>query len=250
MKLDKPGFAERCGLVIGAGLAPLTAALSGAREARMFHPDGVVYQASTEPSTSQPELRALAQRLEGTTLVRFSSALWRGGREWPDVLGVALRFGWGSSAASQDLLLATIRFPWTMPLAPLATNFRSFLWNHYHAVAPFEAPGIGRFKLRLRSPRLHNGTGDARELHLRHVTLAGRAVFELELRRLATSALARRWESIARVQLTAPFDADQAALRFSPFNEGAGLHPVGFVHALRVGAYAGSQRARPLHDRA
>lgn len=247
VKLDKPGLAEKCGLVVGAGLAPLTAALSSARQARMFHPDGVVYQASTEPATSAPELLALAERLAGTTLVRFSSALWRGGHEWPDVLGAALRFGWGNGAPAQDLLLATIRFPWTMPFAPLATNFRSFLWNHYHAVSPFEAPGLGRVKLRLRSPRLRNAAGVSRDRHLRHVTSAGRAVFDLELRRLSASPLARHWEPVVRVQLSAPFDADQAALRFSPFNDGAGLRPVGFVHALRVGAYAGSQSARPAH---
>ena len=30
-----------------------------------------------------------------------------------------------------------------MPFAPLVTHFRSFLWNHYHAVSPFELPGMG-----------------------------------------------------------------------------------------------------------
>src|SRR5215216_4169277 len=85
VKLDNPSLAEKCGLAVGAGLSPLTAALSSARQARMFHPDGVVYQAATEPATSAPELRGLADRLAGTALVRFSSALWRGGHEWPDV---------------------------------------------------------------------------------------------------------------------------------------------------------------------
>jgi hypothetical protein len=237
-------------LFIGAGLAPITAALSGARHARMFHPDGVTYEGMTEPSSAEPELLALGERLRGKTLLRFSSALWRGGHEWPDVLGVALRFGWGSGQPPQDLLLATIRFPWTMPVAPLATRVHSFLWNHYHAVSPFELPGMGRIKLRLRSPRLSNITGVPREQHLRHVTLAGRAVFELELRRLDVAPLARHWESVARVQLTAPCIIDQASLRFSPFHDAARLEPVGFVHALRHGAYAGSQAARPATDSA
>ena len=85
-------------------------------------------------------------------------------------------------------------------------------------------------------------------MHLRHVTAAGRAVFELQLRRLDIPPLARHWETLAQVRLIAPFDADQASLRFSPFNDGAGLEPLGFVHALRLGAYAGSQAARPAHD--
>lgn len=245
MSLNHPDFSERCGLFIGAGLAPITAALSSARHARMFHPDGVTYEGTTEPRSTEPELRALGERLMGKTLLRFSSALWRDGHEWPDVLGVALRFGWGSGQSPQDLLLATIRFPWTMPLAPLVTHFHSFLWNHYHAVSPFELPGIGRVKLRLRSPRLSNVTGISREQHLRHVTLAGRAVFELELRRMETSPLARHWEHVARVQLKVPCVTDQESLRFSPFNDAASLEPVGFVHALRYGAYAGSQAARP-----
>lgn len=248
MTIEHPEFAEKCGLWVGAGLSPLTAALSHARSARMFHPDGVVYQATTEPTTTEPELRSLAERLSGATLARFSSALWRHGHEWPDVLGAALRFGWGGTAGMQDLLFATIRFPWTMLLSPLATNYRSFLWNHYHAVSPFEAPGAGRVKLRLRSPRLDNGAGSSRREHLQSATRAGRAVFELELRRLDVSPLARHWEPLARVKLVAPFDVDQSALRFSPFNDAAGLRPVGFVHAIRVAAYAASQNARPASD--
>jgi hypothetical protein len=38
-----------------------------------------------------------------------------------------------ASAPDTDLLLATIRFPSTTPFAPLATDVRSFVWNHYHA---------------------------------------------------------------------------------------------------------------------
>ncbi len=247
MTIEQPEFSEKCGLWVGAGLAPLTAAVSRARHARMFHPDGVVYQATTEPSAHEPELRAVAERLSGATLARFSSALWRRGQEWPDVLGVALRFGWGGSS-TQDLLLATIRFPWTMLLSPLATNYRSFLWNHYHAVSPFEVSGVGRVKLRLRSPRLGSVPDSSRSEHLRNAARAGRAVFELELRRLDVSPLTRHWESLARVTLVAPFDIDQSALRFSPFNDAAGVLPVGFVHAIRVGAYAASQRARPASE--
>ncbi|HYP86757.1 MAG TPA: hypothetical protein VEQ59_01350, partial [Polyangiaceae bacterium] len=87
MNLEKPEKSERYGMLVGAWLAPITAALSRRRRARMFHPDGLVYQAEVEPCTSDPELRPVAERLSGTALVRFSSALWRGERAWPDVLG-------------------------------------------------------------------------------------------------------------------------------------------------------------------
>jgi hypothetical protein len=251
MNLDRPHRREKLGMLAGACLAPITGALSSARRARMFHPDGLVFQATVEPRAVAPDLAQVGERLAGSALVRFSSALWRGNHEWPDVLGAAIRFGWtpaGSAAASQDLLLATIRFPWTMPLAPLTTNFRSFIWNHYHAVSPFEVDGVGRVKVRLRSPRIDNGTSDSRALHLLHAVNAGRANFEVQFRRLSVPPWARRWESVARLTLVAPLEVDQAALRFSPFRAGAGVSPVGFVHALRLAAYAASQAARPPHQ--
>ncbi len=242
--------AERLGWWGGQLLAPLTGALSRARNARMFHPDGVVYRGECTALIENGPLAPLAQSLSGEVLLRFSSALWRSPREWPDVLGAAVRWldRGEPGQGEQDLLLATVRFPWTTPLAPLGTDFRSFLWNHYHAVSPFEAPGAGRVKLRLRSPRLHNGSELSRAQHLEQAVMQGRATFELQLRLLSRSALSRQWLSLARIALTASVEVDQAALRFSPFNDGRELRPVGFVHALRVGAYGASQRARPAHE--
>jgi hypothetical protein len=65
---------------------------------------------------------------------------------------------------------------------------------------------------------------------------------------LEESPFARRWQPLLDVRLLAPVDVDQSALRFSPFNDAAGLRPTGFVHAIRVAAYASSQRARPASD--
>lgn len=247
MNLTAPTFAERCGLVVGGWLAPVTAAVSARRRARMFHPDGVTYRAEVTPSSDSLELAPAAQRLTGRALVRFSSALWRGGREWPDVLGVALRFD-GPYASQQDLLLATIRFPWTMPFAPFATRVHSFTWNHYHAVSPFELDGIGAVKLRLRSPRIGRHASSTRAQHLSDLTVEGRARFVLEFRRLALPFFARNWQPLVSVTLVEPAAIDQQALRFSPFRDGGGIHPIGFVHALRVAAYRASQDARPSSE--
>lgn len=236
---------ERCGLLVGSTLAPVTAALSKARKARMFHPDGVVYELEVGRSARTPDLSKLAERLGQRALLRLSSAIWRAPREWPDVLGAALQFGQGTER--QDLLLATIRFPWTMPFAPLATNFHSFLWNHYHAVSPFQVDGVGVVKFRLRSPRLRNRDGLSRAAHLHQAVAAGSAVLELELRRLSEPLLSRHWEPVAQLRLKEQRDVDQHSLRFSPFRTGAGIVPVGFVNALRLAAYAASQRARPDH---
>jgi hypothetical protein len=249
MNLDRPAPIERLGIALGAGLSPLVASLSGARRARMFHPDGVVFSATVQSVALTADLAKVAERLAGNALVRFSGALWRYDREWPDVLGAAIRFHFREPVASeqQDLLLATIRSPWTMPFSPFATNFRSYLWNHYHAVSPFEVEGVGRVKIRLRSPRIGNGTAASRTEHLGRLVADGAASFELQLRRLDTPLLARKWEPAARLTLVEPLDTDQAALRFSPFRAGGGLQPVGFVHALRLAAYAASQAARPTH---
>ncbi len=233
-------LAEASGLMVGKALAPITGALSAARRARMFHPDGVAYRAEVRALASESDLEPLGERLAGHALVRFSSALWRDGRELPDVLGAAVRFD-----AGQDLLLATIRFPWTMPFAPLATNFHSFLWNHYHAVSPFEVRSIGPVKLRLRSPRIGNASFQTRERHFQEMVREGRARFVLELRRLGLSPWSRHWQSVAELVVKEPATVDQAALRFSPFRAGAGIQPIGFVHAIRLAAYAASQDARP-----
>jgi hypothetical protein len=209
----------------------------------MFHPDGIVHAAHVDVvDTAAADLRSAGKRLQGHAIVRLSSAWWRGAKEWIDVLGLAVRFDHG-----QDLLFATVRFPWTVALAPMTTHVHSFLWNHYHAVSPFEVAGVGRVKLRLRSPRLMNTTGHSRAEHLATAVEAGQAVWHLEARRLSVPRLYREWEPFARLSLAQTAAVDQAALRFSPFFAGAGFAPVGFVHALRRATYAASQRARPLY---
>jgi hypothetical protein len=247
---------DRLGQWCGALMAPITGLVSNLRQARMFHPDGVVYLARVEPiETAAVDLREVAGRLSGRAVVRLSSAWWRGGKEWMDVLGLALRFVRPNHTASalpeagdQDLLLATIRFPWTTPLAPLATRVSSFLWNDFHAVSPFAVEGLGRVKLRLRSPKIANGRGQSRAEHLAGVVAANAAVYELQARRLERPVHRRSWEGFAKVVLERPIDVDQAALRFSPFLDGRGVRPVGFVHHLRLATYAASQRARPASE--
>ncbi len=95
------------------------------------------------------------------------------------------------------------------------------------------------------SPRLGNSSELSRAEHLERAVEQGQATFELQLRRLDLPPWSRSWQAVARVCIEAPLVVDQAQLRFSPFNAGRGLRPVGFVHALRWGAYAASQRGRP-----
>lgn len=244
-------WTERLGEWIGAGLAPLAALGSLVRRARILHPDGVVYRAEvTEVATTDAALARLGKALAGPALVRFSSAWWKRGPELPDVLGLALRLRSDETVSAepgprdQDLLFATIRWPLTTLLAPLSTDAHSFLHDDYHGVSPFRVEGLGRVKLRLRTP--HRGSdGQSREQALASAVASGRAELTLQVRRLGLG----RYRDVAVVRLRAPVLVDQEALRFSPFRCARGVRPVGFIHALRRATYAASQLARPSRTR-
>jgi len=228
---------ERVGNVIGQAWSPAIAAIARARRARMFHPDGIVCRGRVEP-IGVGDLAALGERLTGPVMARFSAALWRGRLERLDVLGVALRFG-----DDQDLLLATIRSPFTMPLAPLTTDTHDYFANDFWAVAPFDVAGVGRAKLRLVA-EIRSPSDGARDARLIAAVERGDARWRLELRRV----FRRGWDPVARISLDEIADLDQAALRFDPFRAGRGIAPRGLVHAIRPSAYAASQRARPSHE--
>jgi hypothetical protein len=234
---------ERSGALAGWLLAPVTGTLSLLRRARMFHPEGTVYRARVDALAGP--LPGLARRLEGPALIRLSTAWWRGGAEWMDVLGVALRLGREPSAEAkrgdQDLLFATIRHPWTMPFAPLTTEQHDFLANDYYAVSPFDVAGVGRTKLRLVSSRPRRLRGRDRGARLADAVERSDAWFRLELR------IENRWVQVAQVTLLEKAVVDQERLRFSPFRDGKGLRPRGFVHGLRRATYLLSQLARPSH---
>lgn len=259
------GPREQAGAAIGRLLAPAIAAVSRLRHARMFHPVGHCFAGTCEPAAGEAEdaLAEVGRRLAGRVLARCSAALWKRDFEHLDVLGIALRFrpggGGGTNGANgangangralddrpaagdQDVLFATIRSPLTMLASPLFTNAHDFVANRYWAVSPFEAAGR-RFELRLSPidpPRL----AGSRTARLDAAVGAGRAAWWLEARR----TLHLRWQRIARVALAHRVELDQEALRFDPFRDGAGLEPVGLVHAIRRAAYAASQAARPRH---
>ncbi len=210
----------------------------------MFHPEGLVFSGAVDVHAG-PYADA-ARRLGAHVLARLSPALWRGGAEHLDVLGIALRFHEAAAptelpvAGDQDLLFATIRSPLTMALSPLFTNAHDFLANTYWAVAPFEVDGVShRVELRLVPEDPPAGHGSRAERLLAAVR-SGHAVFSLQARR----TLHWKQHTIATITLDEPLSIEQAALRFDPFATGAGIRPVGLVHAIRHAAYGASQRAR------
>jgi hypothetical protein len=244
------GLRERVGDAIGRSWAPVIAAISRARHARMFHPEGLTFAGHIRPLDPGGAFDPLSARFDGRVLVRCSAALWRGDREYLDVLGFALRIRRGDGpaldelahAGDQDLLFATIRSPFTMLLSPLFTDATDFVHNRYWAVSPFATLGA-HYELRLSPinppPRLPRP--ETRSSRLRAAVGAKRAAWSLEVRRTWTL----RWHPIARIDLERQVAIDQAALQFDPYRTGLDLQPVGVVHSIRRAVYPASRAGRP-----
>lgn len=244
------GVGARLGFAAGWLVAPIFFATSMLRHARTFHPSGPTFHAIVTRHPGVPEeLATLADRLEGRALVRFSGALWKRARRTPDVLGVAIRLRRDAldtpepAADDQDLLFATIRRPWTMGLAPFTTKAEDYLANDYFAVSPFDAPERERLFFRLHPAHLSSSTEGTREERLGAEVERGGATLDIEVGARPFGP----WSPIATIALEREAKVDGEALRFLPFRHGRGLRPRGFIHALRAGVYALSQRARPEH---
>lgn len=244
---------ELLGFAAGAAFAPIAAAGSFLRRARVFHPDGVVYRALVTIDAPEGPARDVAQRLAGPALVRLSAGLWRSNESRrprrPDLLGVAIRFRSDPDASvvaeqgDQDMLFATARSTLTLPLSLLTTRVESFLFDDYYALGRFDSAELGDAKWRLKTPSIPGGDV-SREQALEQAVQAGMAVFELQAR---ASRFGSRYEPVARIRLLERVEVDQAALRFSPFRTGRGIVPRGFINALRIVPYPASQLARPRH---
>lgn len=242
--LPLDGLRESIGESIGELWAPAVSAITRWRHARMFHPSGITFAGISQPVAGPFE--QLGDELRGRVLARLSAALWRGGFEHLDVLGLALRFRRGHGAdlderaapGDQDLLTATIRSPLTMLAAPLFTDATDFAGNTYWAVSPF-AHDVGRIELRLVPIDPPKRTPASRADRLRAAVEAGRAAWWLQARRTLTV----HWHPVARIDLDHELSLDQAQLAFDPFR--GRLRPVGLVHAIRRAVYSAGQASRP-----
>lgn len=272
---------EKCGKLVGYALGWLTYCVSYLRSARTFHPVGLLFKADVttavvpgslpevdvrDTAESQDFLRHLATRLAGPALLRFSTALWKDENERLDVLGCAVRFSVDHSfgplprSGDQDLLFATVSHPLLTLLAPFVTDPHDFRTNTFYAVSPFsvehERSVIGLctsvlFRLRFLKPDLpmtegsEEGASESRSDKLRSSVRKHQALMEISIRFTHGTGV---WHPLVRISIRTKLekgrDIDDAALRFSPFQVGKGIHPRGFVHYLRVGAYSLSQSGR------
>lgn len=218
---------EYFGKIFGYLIGIFTALISYLRSSRMFHPNGLLFEAHVK-----------SERFPEYAIVRLSSAWWKE-VELPDVLGVAIRFSSQKIKSvkplpgDQDLLFASFPEAWQTPFGPFITNEKDFLKNDYHTVGYFD---VGerqvRYKLIPHEPPSIKGS---RTEKLLEAVLASEACF----------ALYEGGKEVAVIKLLRVMHFDQEALRFNPFQNGLGIKPRGFLQYLRIGAYRLSQWARP-----
>lgn len=236
---------EAAGWVAGWALAPLVAVGTAVRGTRLFHAEGQTHRAVASAAADDERLLPLSRRLSGPALVRTSAALWSG-REWPDLLGLSVRFfgrgGPGRRVATdrglQDLLMVSASSLLGLPLSFALTDVHDVLANEYHGLVPFRVAGLGDGWIRAvwlnTSP-----AGATRGERLARAVEQKVASFRVEVRPDAED----RWLPLVAVALQERVTIGPE-LHFQPFRDDAGLRPTGFVEALRVGTYITGQASR------
>lgn len=243
-------FSEVLGLWAGSMFAPLLTVGSLLRQARVFHPRGIYFQAKVEPADNvDPQFAQLAEGLsKNDALMRLSAGMSKMRRGMlPDVLGVAVRFNTTASgdfeakSATQDLLMVTSRTLLTLPLAALQTNHRNFLANLYYGMGCFEIADQTNMQLRL-TPLLQSGSsGEDRYDMIRQAVTMDEVAFLLET---ASASEPDKWMPLVRIRLLAEVKIDDRKMSFWPFYTGQGIKPRGFIQYLRPVPYLSSQWAR------
>jgi hypothetical protein len=193
-------------------------ALSRARGARIFHPDGTAYAARwvVDDRAELPPIPLFERGADLDAIVRLS----RGAglpKALPDVLGLAVRV----VALSQDLLLVT-----TPGGAPVLRRLLLPAWRYggkwLSTLVPFDAAG------RRLVVGAHVDDHDPTRV------------------RFTVAPPLGAWEPAATLLLGDELPDDvQHELRFDPWHDGGGLRPVGVLNRLRARAYPASQEGRP-----
>jgi hypothetical protein len=243
-------FSEVLGLWAGSMSAPLMTIGSLLREARIFHPRGIYFQAKVEPAQDvDPQFVALAQGLsQGDALMRLSAGLSKMSRGvFPDVLGVALRFNTAANddfavkEGTQDLLMVTSKSVLTLPIAALRTNRNDFMANLYYGMAKFEIAEQNGMLLRLTPLPQFGSSGEDRYESIRDAVANDEVAFLLET---ATGSEPTQWYPLVRIRLVNEVKVDDRKMSFWPFYNGQGIKPTGFVQYMRTVPYLSSQWAR------
>lgn len=228
-------ISETVGKILGIPLGVLTFGVSFLRNARTFHPTGILAHCTVKTFDHSPV------RFHPYALARFTGAIWKHNQKLPDVLGISFRFSEKPVTTTtplksdQDLLFASFRLPVQTPIAPFMTKYHKFFLNTFYAISPFQTENdYGKFSLTIREKISEGSRMDNMRLNIKeHATLL----------------LRFNGEGVAEITLEEEKYLDQEELRFNPYRNGLGIYPRGLVHSLRIFVYPMSQSGRAFRHR-
>jgi hypothetical protein len=214
-------------------------ALSAVRRKRIFHPDGVAYEAELHVHGDGPPTGAPLFDVPGRHKAIVRASRGAGLPEGlPDTLGLGIRIcDAHGSGRHQDLLMnVSADVPVLHHL--ILPAWDGFFGQSYSSVLPYRVGGtLCLIGARPAAAERRRGRGAVPELE--ELAALGEAAWDLALARPG----GRLEHDLGRLRLTARLsDRVAEGLRFNPWHTGGGIRPAGFLQALRGAAYRGSQR--------
>jgi hypothetical protein len=223
----------------GYGLGALLAGIAAARGGKAVHPSGVVYGARlvVDGAADAPRgSQLLGTPAEHTALMRFSRSLGMP-RPFPDLLGVSLRVldAYGPGRHQDFMLVSSVDLPVLHHIFVPAADAQQ---RPYSSSLPYRARDATFLVGVVPDARSPRPSGDDEFQRLAAAAATGRLTFGL-----ATAPIGGRFRRVGTLHVEQRLPQTHDALRFSPFNCGGGLAPVGVLNRLRDYAYPLSQAA-------
>lgn len=225
----QPAHAGALMNLAGRGVGNIFKSIAQKKGDRVFHAAGQAYHATVERNGHTMP-----------AIVRVS----RGGAGKPgnpDILGVAVKFGAG--AHQQDFLMVTAKGDHGLA-DRIPTEQRNFANQTVSSLLSFKGRGMkGAITATLPA-------GFHTPLDLDASKVGGKQSFDVSI---AQGGIVRPATSKQLAKVTVDFDqplsADESkTLKFTPWDGGKGVQPVGWINGLRKFAYKGSQAGRGLQS--
>ena len=217
-------------------------ALSAARGARAFHPQGFLCRGTwhiDRTSNRAPDAKVLQAGARLPCLVRVSR-----GAGLPEAVGdffgiaVRLQDAYGPDRHQDLLINASVDLP---VLHHLFLPAPRWFAQSYSTVLPYRA-GAGHIVVGLEPPAGTVGPGPSLDA-MRRAVAAGEVTFGV-----GVAGPLERWETIGSLRLHDPLTPQRGDVDFDPTICGGGLEPATWLNTLRREAYRQSRRGRGAPD--